>query len=101
MRQRWLSRSLNFIGWRPDSTSHQEKLLSAVGAILSLMLVYWITHLGIAGDGALWVTGSMGASAVLVFAIPHGTLSQPWSAVRLFPPALVLPACSGCRRFPG
>ncbi|MBL4834380.1 MAG: HPP family protein [Pseudomonas sp.] len=81
MGQRWLSRCLHFIGWRPDSTSHQEKFLSALGATLSLLLVYWITHIGVAGDGALWVTGSMGASAVLVFAMPHGTLSQPWSVI--------------------
>ena len=32
-------------------------------------------------EAALWVTGSMGASAVLVFAMPHGTLSQPWSVI--------------------
>lgn len=81
MGRRWLSTSLHFIGWRPDSTSHQEKLLSALGATISLLLVYWITHLGMVGEGALWVTGSMGASAVLVFAMPHGTLSQPWPVI--------------------
>jgi len=69
------------MGWRPDNTTHQEKLISALGATLSLLLVYWVTHLGLAGEGALWVTGSMGASAVLVFAMPHGVLSQPWSVI--------------------
>lgn len=81
MRQRWLGESLRFIGWRADNTSHQEKLISALGATLSLLLVYWVTHIGLAGDGALWVTGSMGASAVLVFAMPHGVLSQPWPVI--------------------
>ncbi|WP_022963211.1 HPP family protein [Halopseudomonas pelagia] len=81
MGRRWLSESLRFIGWRPDTTSHQEKLISALGATLSLLVVYWVTHIGLDGDGALWVTGSMGASAVLVFAMPHGALSQPWSVV--------------------
>ncbi|UAW97382.1 HPP family protein [Halopseudomonas nanhaiensis] len=81
MARKWWARALRFMGWRPDNTSHQEKLISAVGATLSLLLVYWVTHLGLAGEGALWVTGSMGASAVLVFAMPHGVLSQPWSVI--------------------
>ncbi|MFN3580923.1 MAG: HPP family protein [Pseudomonas sp.] len=76
-----MSESLRFIGWRADNTSHQEKLISALGATLSLLLVYWITHIGLDGEGALWVTGSMGASAVLVFAMPHGALSQPWPVI--------------------
>lgn len=75
---RWL---LSGIGWTPDSTSYQEKLISAVGATLALLLVYWITHQALGGDTALWVTGSMGATTVLVFAMPHGMLSQPWSVV--------------------
>ncbi|SDS63751.1 HPP family protein [Halopseudomonas xinjiangensis] len=81
MARRWWGRALRFMGWRPDNTTHQEKLISALGATLSLLLVYWVTHLGLAGEGALWVTGSMGASAVLVFAMPHGVLSQPWSVI--------------------
>lgn len=81
MGRRWLAGALRFIGWRPDNTTHQEKLISGLGATLSLLLVYWVTHIGFAGEGALWVTGSMGASAVLVFAMPHGVLSQPWSVV--------------------
>src|SRR5690606_37771110 len=80
MRVRWLRRGLRFLGWRPDSTSHREKLVSALGTTLALILLYGVTHLVMA-EAALWVTGSMGASAVLVFAMPHGTLSQPWSVI--------------------
>ena len=76
IRVRWLRRWLRFLGWRPDSTTHQEKLISALGTTLALILLYWITHLVMSAESALWVTGSMGASAVLVFAMPHGTLSQ-------------------------
>ena len=78
---RWLRRSLRFIGWRADSTSHREKAISALGTTVSLLLVYWTTHFGFGAEGALWVTGSMGASAILVFAMPHGTLSQPWPVI--------------------
>ena len=81
IRVRWLRRWLRFLGWRPDSTTHQEKLISALGTTLALILLYWITHLVMSAESALWVTGSMGASAVLVFAMPHGTLSQPWSVI--------------------
>lgn len=80
IRVRWLRRGLRFLGWRPDSTSHREKLVSALGTTLALILLYGVTHLVMA-EAALWVTGSMGASAVLVFAMPHGTLSQPWSVI--------------------
>ncbi|MEB3733281.1 HPP family protein [Halopseudomonas pachastrellae] len=54
--------------------------MSALGTTLALILLYGVTHLVMA-EAALWVTGSMGASAVLVFAMPHGTLSQPWSVI--------------------
>lgn len=81
MQRRWLANSLKLIGWRADTTSHSEKFISAFGAILALLLVYWVTHMGLVGEGALWVTGSMGASAVLVFAMPHGVLSQPWAVI--------------------
>ena len=32
-------------------------------------------------DSAVVITASMGASAVLLFAVPHGILSQPWSVI--------------------
>ena len=64
IRVRWLRRWLRFLGWRPDSTTHQEKLISALGTTLALILLYWITHLVMSAESALWVTGSMGASAV-------------------------------------
>ncbi|MCK7468133.1 MAG: HPP family protein [Desulfosudis oleivorans] len=33
-------------------------------------------------EAVLLIVGSMGASAVLLFAVPHGPLSQPWAADR-------------------
>lgn len=58
IRVRWFRRGLRFLGWRPDSTSHREKLVSALGTTLALILLYGVTHLVMA-EAALWVTGSM------------------------------------------
>ncbi len=32
-------------------------------------------------SSSLWLVGSIGASAVLVFGVPHGPLSQPWAVL--------------------
>ncbi len=66
-----------------NQTGHGEKWISALGALIGILVVYQLTHwafphgfLGHAGGAIL--LASMGASAVLVFAVPHGALSQPW-----------------------
>lgn len=73
-----------FLGLERNTTSHGEKLLSALGALLGIVAVYLVSCwcLGFApltsAAGVLMVT-SMGASAVLLFAVPQGALSQPWA----------------------
>lgn len=80
MSERSLTSNLaRLAGWRGDATSHLEKLLSALGAFLGIGLIYAVTHWLLPIDSALWVIASMGASAVLLFAVPHGVLSQPWA----------------------
>lgn len=69
------------VGIEPNSTSHLEKWLSALGAFLGIAGVSWISHWYLSGQGALLMIASMGASAVLLFAVPHGALSQPWPLV--------------------
>src|SRR5690606_30220386 len=73
------ARLFDLIGWRADSTSHLEKWLSALGAFCGIGLIYLATHGVLPLEAACWVVASMGASAVLLFAIPHGALSQPWA----------------------
>lgn len=57
---------------------HLERLLSGLGGLIGLAAVIQVSQaqLGLAGAAAL--IASMGASAVLLFAVPHGPLSQPW-----------------------
>jgi len=75
-----------WLGVERNSTSHAEKCISALGALLGIATVYWTTHWAldagyIATPGGLLMLASMGASAVLVFAVPHGALSQPWAVL--------------------
>ncbi|MCW8828728.1 MAG: HPP family protein [Gammaproteobacteria bacterium] len=66
--------------WPSDANraSHGEKWISAFGGFIGILAVLWISHGVLDLQGAAMVVGSMGASAVLLFAVPHGALSQPW-----------------------
>ncbi len=66
------------LGIEGNATSHGEKWISSVGALLGLLTVYWATQWSLDTPGILLMVASMGASAVLLFAVPHGALSQPW-----------------------
>ena len=75
-----------WLGIERSTTSHGEKWISGIGALLGIVAVYWITRAVFPNGftttpgGALMLT-SMGASAVLLFAVPLGALSQPWAVV--------------------
>lgn len=60
--------------------NHLERLVSAGGGLLGIALVYFISATFIPGGAGL-IVASMGASAVLLFAVPHGQLSQPWALI--------------------
>jgi len=73
-----------YLGVERNTTSHREKLLSALGAALGIAVVFWTTCQALnAGlidiPSSYFIIASMGASAVLLFAVPHGALSQPWA----------------------
>ncbi len=60
---------------------HLEKWLSATGGLFGLWAVISISQAELGDAGSAGLVASMGASAVLLFAVPHGTLSQPWPVV--------------------
>ena len=68
-----------FLGIEPERVSHTEKLVSALGGFLGILLISVITFHTTNINGAVIIVPSMGASAVLLFAVPHGKLSQPWA----------------------
>lgn len=69
------------MGIYSGSISHGEKLLSAMGGFVGILLCLWVSGYFLGMQGAALLVASMGASAVLLFAVPHGALSQPWALV--------------------
>lgn len=73
----------HWLGVERNQTSHGEKLLSALGACIAISLTIMLSILmsmefALSETASLLIISSMGASAVLLFAVPHGVLSQPW-----------------------
>jgi len=62
-----------------NSVSSAEKLASTLGGFVGIFLISWVSFYFTDAAGAALIVPSMGASAVLVFAVPHGKLSQPWA----------------------
>jgi len=62
-----------------NSVSNAEKLTSALGGFVGIFLIAWVSFHFTGASGSALIVPSMGASAVLVFAVPHGKLSQPWA----------------------
>ncbi|KRG43245.1 HPP domain-containing protein [Stenotrophomonas panacihumi] len=77
----------HWLGIERNTTTHAEKWISGIGAFLGIAAVYAVIHQvfpqGLAGAGPAGaiMLASLGASAVLLFAVPHGALSQPWAVV--------------------
>jgi len=81
-----LNTAAQWLGIERNQTSHGEKLISALGAAVGIAVTVlfsmWLlnqTQIGL--TGSLLIISSMGASAVLLFAVPHGALSQPWPVI--------------------
>jgi len=68
-----------FFAIERSRTSKSEKIVATIGAILGISITFYISYLLIGLEGAVFLVPSMGAAAVLLFAIPHGALSQPWA----------------------
>jgi len=70
----------SWLGIELSPVTHVERLVSLAGGFLGILLISLTSSAMLPEfDSALLVVGSMGASAVLLFAVPHGPLSQPWA----------------------
>lgn len=58
-----------------------EKLRSSLAAFAAVLAVGYLSSLFIEGAGLVVLVASIGASAVLLFAVPHSPLTQPWPLV--------------------
>jgi len=69
------------LGIELSPVSHGERLLSALGGFVGLLAVYFVSQMSGSPSSPPLLIFSIAASAVLVFAVPHGALSQPWPVV--------------------
>jgi CBS-domain-containing membrane protein len=67
-----------WLGVERDPGGLDELLLSSLGTAAAIGAIYLISHHLLGLSGAVLLVASMAASAVLLFAVPHGQLSQPW-----------------------
>lgn len=75
----WLRKGLS--AYLPDQhhVSGSERLRAAFGALLGILVTAMLGRL-LVDDAVLpWVIAPMGASAVLLFAVPASPLAQPWA----------------------
>jgi len=72
------------LSFRPGRVriSGRERLRIIAGAAAGIFLAAWACRL-MAGEGAAtaWMVAPLGASAVLLFAVPASPLAQPWSVI--------------------
>ena len=79
-----------FLGIELTPVTHTERLVSALGGFAGIVSILFISEHFVGAASAL-IVASMGASAVLLFAVPHGALSQPWPVLG----GHVISACIG------
>lgn len=66
------------LGIEFSPVSHRERLISALGGFVGLLLVFALSRSLLDAGAAPILMLSIASSAVLLFAVPHGALSQPW-----------------------
>lgn len=71
-------RAFKWLGIEFIEVSWAEKAVSAVGSALAIFCVFYMTSHSLPAVAAAGVITSLGATAVLLYAVPQGPLSQPW-----------------------
>lgn len=59
--------------------SARERWISALAGLLGILLMQAILAVLPAGPGVSYLLAPLGASTVILFALPHSPLAQPWS----------------------
>ncbi|MDE2598039.1 MAG: HPP family protein [Rhodocyclaceae bacterium] len=71
----------SFLPYQPTADRF-ERMRSCAGALFGIALTGAISYVLIGDAGAVaWLVAPMGASAVLLFAVPSSPLAQPWSII--------------------
>lgn len=71
-----------YLGGDQPTVPWLERLRSVFGAFIGLMLVLTTAkYLGELSGLDEWLMASLGASALLVFALPQSPMAQPWAVI--------------------
>lgn len=71
-----------YFGGDQPAVAWSERLRSVFGAFIGLMLVITTAkYLGELSGIDEWLMASLGASALLVFALPQSPMAQPWAVI--------------------
>lgn len=77
MLPRW-TRLRGLLGIDSTPVSHLERGVALLGGFIGIATMLVISGAFIEGIGSALLVASMGSSAVLLFALPHAAVSQPW-----------------------
>lgn len=74
-----ISQLVRFLTVDPVNLSFKGKLLSVISSFSAILIMALVTQKLSVGTATPIIVASMGASAVILFIIPHSPLAQPWS----------------------
>ena len=72
---------LDLVGFNRQTVSHKERLITSFGSFCGILGVYFVSDALLHAQATALMVASMGASAVLLFAVPHSALAQPWNVM--------------------
>ena len=76
-----IARMLRFAGVPHASYRVNEQLIATLGGMLGILATMALTGQLLEASDAVLIVPSLGASAVLIFAVPHSPLAQPWAVL--------------------
>jgi CBS-domain-containing membrane protein len=74
----FLDHLYRWLGVEVHPVTHKERLVAILGGLVAIPALFAASSVFLHAEAALPLVASMGASAVLLFASPHGPFSQPW-----------------------
>ena len=75
------NRLFYYLGIGSAPVSNHEKIISALGGFIGIYSIIYISTLFVGAEEMVYIVTSMGASAVLLFAVPHSSLVQLWNVI--------------------
>jgi CBS domain-containing membrane protein len=76
-RQKHWTAILRWLGMDTQPVAGAERAVTILGSLIAMAIVFAISD-RMPGGSHVLIVASTGASAILIFAVPHGRLSQPW-----------------------